>query len=331
VIHAVRVEAAGSGHLNGVAGAQVEAAFVERTRHHAARQLADAEWRRHVRAAIVGDEDPVVGPGDQQVQIRQRDAAHRSGREISHGHYVHERRRARARRPQLAGHVGEFRDGRGEWRPGSVAGFGSGLGTGFGGRGDRVGQILGRHGVHDGIDRPVFAVLFPVAGQGFVAETGPFGDNLRRHVAGQGPQSQTLNAERLEAPAGDEADGALGVSVASLLGDDPVADGMAARVGAEVQADRTEQPVGGGIHYRELGRGSIVPGLERHQDVAAGVGLGVGHRDQWDPALRFRVLAGSRDGRRVFGPKRPHGHDAIAQLWVGRGQSLEHLGSMPRA
>ena len=57
VVDAVGVEAAGRRHLDGVAGAEVEPALVERAGDDAAVELADRQRRRHVRAAVVDRDD----------------------------------------------------------------------------------------------------------------------------------------------------------------------------------------------------------------------------------------------------------------------------------
>ena len=77
VVAAVRVEAAGRRHLDRVAGRQVEAAVVERAGDHAAVELADRQRRAHVRAAIVGRDDPGRRVGEQDVQVATRHPPHR--------------------------------------------------------------------------------------------------------------------------------------------------------------------------------------------------------------------------------------------------------------
>ena len=128
----------------------------------------------------------------------------------------------------------------------------------------------------------------------------------------------------LEAPACRQAEGPDRDSATAGLRRDKIADGVAPRVGAQVEPDRADVAAGGRVRDRELVAASVVPGLERHQDEAPGVRLDVGYRDDRNPALDLRVLAGGRDGRSILGPEGPEGDDAVAERWIGRGESVGH-------
>jgi len=67
-----------------------------------------------------------------------------------------------------------------------------------------------------------------------------------------------------------------------------------------------------------------MPGLQRHEDEAAGVRLCVWDRDDRDPAPDLRVLAGCRDCRRVVRAEGSQGNDAVTQRRVRRVQRLGH-------
>ena len=82
LVAAVGPQAAGGGHLDGLAGREVEAARVERAGDDAAVELADRQRGRHVRAAVVDRDDPEVGVGEQDVEVAERDPAHRAGRQV---------------------------------------------------------------------------------------------------------------------------------------------------------------------------------------------------------------------------------------------------------
>jgi hypothetical protein len=81
---------------------------VQRARHDASRQIPDAEWRRHVRTAIVGHDDAVVDPGDQQVQIRRVTRRIVPGARSDRGDLDVRRRPVPGAR-QLARHSGDLR------------------------------------------------------------------------------------------------------------------------------------------------------------------------------------------------------------------------------
>ena len=82
VIGAVGIETAGRRHLDGVAGAQVELPLVERAGDDAAVEFADRQRRAHVRAAVVGGDDPGRRVGEQDVELAARDPTHRALGEV---------------------------------------------------------------------------------------------------------------------------------------------------------------------------------------------------------------------------------------------------------
>ena len=102
MVFAVGIESAGGGHLDGLAGAEVEAPLVERAGHDAPVKIADRERRGHVRAPICRHHDPVGRPRHQQVELGERDAPQRPGNKLVHREQVEERGCRRARGAQFA-------------------------------------------------------------------------------------------------------------------------------------------------------------------------------------------------------------------------------------
>jgi len=216
---------------------------VQRAGYDTAGQLPDAEWGGHVRTAVVCDEDPDVGPGHEEVCVRQTDASHTAGCQVRQGRDIHERRHSRAGGPEVSWNRGERRFG----RTCDVDRIGFGI---FGG--DRVDQIFRGHGVHDSVDRPVVSILLPIAGESFKPEPGPFRHDLRGDVARQRPQAQALDVDVLEAPASDQAQSPRSHASPACLRGHQIADGMEPRVGSQMEPDRPDESVRLRIHDGEL-------------------------------------------------------------------------------
>ena len=81
-VDAVGIDAAGRRHLDGLARRQVEPSLVQRAGDDAAVELADRQRGAHVRAAIVGRDDPDGKVRQQDVHITPADSAHRPGRQV---------------------------------------------------------------------------------------------------------------------------------------------------------------------------------------------------------------------------------------------------------
>ena len=97
-----------------------------------------------------------------------------------------------------------------------------------------------------------------------------------------------------------------------------------------MQPDRAQESTVGGVHDCELAARPLVPGVERQEDEGPRVGLGVGDREERNPALDAGVLAGREDGRRIVRSEGSQRDDSVAERGFGWVDRIGHGPSMAR-